>query len=261
VSIRPILSQIIKKRRPFKIIKPSVAAITILFCLFTQSLLAESFPENFSAHYLVNKGSINVGKTHRKLEFKDSRYIFESITTPRGIAKLFTSGKVVERSIWNYHNEQMRPMQYMYKNTGSKNKRDVTLNFDWKKNNVTNIINGDPWKMDLSPGILDKLLYQLAIMADLSDDKNQLLYKVADGGKIKTFAIKVEGTETIKTELGTFETLKVVRKEDKRTTTLWCAQVLNYLPVQIRQTKQDGSEVTAKLYAAEGFDWQPKTAD
>lgn len=255
--IRPFLSQITINRRPFNNIKSSVATIIIAFCLPTQNLPAKPFPENFSAHYLVNKGAINVAKTHRKLEFKDSRYIFESVTTPRGIAKLFTNGKVVERSIWNYHNERMRPIQYMYQNTGSKSKRDVTLNFDWEKNNVTNIINGDPWKMDLSEGILDKLLYQLAIMADLSDDKNHLLYKIADGGKIKTLDIKVEGTETIKTDLGTFETLKVVRKESNRTTTLWCAQVLNYLPVQIKQIKKDGSEVTAKLYAVEGFDWQP----
>ena len=69
--------------------------------------------------------------------------------------------------------------------------------FDWDKNRVINIINGDPWHMAATPGLLDKLLYQLKIMRDLSNGVKNLHYRVADGGKIKDFQLQILGQEVV----------------------------------------------------------------
>ena len=222
-----------------------------------QAKPAGTEPTPFTAKYKVTKGIMSVGSTKRTLKDEgNGYYVFESVTEPGGIAKLFTTGKVVERSFWRFQNNKLVPHEYTYTNSGDQ-KRDVKLEFDWDNYKVTNIINGDPWTMDIAEETLDKLNYQLAIMYDLSQGKNKLLYQVADGGKMKTYDIKIEGEVRLVTELGTFNTLKIVRSTENRTTIMWCAKELQYLPVKIEQKKKDGS-VTAELVDVSGIPYTSK---
>lgn len=196
---------------------------------------------------------MSVGSTHRKLEDKgNGYYIFESVTKPGGIAKLFTSGKVVERSYWRLLDNKLVPQEYEYTHSGDK-KRNVKVKFDWDNNKVTNTVNGDPWTMDVEEETLDKLIFQLAVMYDLSQGATLLMYQVADGGKTKTYNIDIVGEERVVTELGTFNTIKVVRTNNDRTTTMWCAKELQYLPAKIEQQKKDDSAVTAELVDLKGI--------
>lgn len=215
---------------------------------------AQQTPVPFTAEYKVTKGIMSVGTTTRKLQHHgNGYYTFESITKPGGIAKLFTSGQVVERSNWRWMDNKLIPQEYDYDNSGDQ-KRKVKLIFDWEKNEVTNIINGDPWTMELEEDTLDKLIYQLAVMYDLSDGVKQLSYKVADGGKMKTYTIEIAGEERLVTELGTFNTIKVVRTYNERTTIMWCARELQYLPARIEQRKNDDGPITADLVAITGIE-------
>ena len=151
----------------------------------------------------------------------------------------------------------MRPLEYTYQNTDVDRKREVKLIFDWPKQTITNVINGDPWQMELVPEVLDKLLYQLSLMIDLADGKKFMQYIVADGGKIKTYQMHVTGEDSVEMELGKFEVLIVTRKGKNRTTTLWCARELNFLPVKILQEKTDGSRIVAELYKIQGINLPP----
>ncbi len=228
--------------------------------LFASSLaLAETTearnisPTPFTAIYRVTKGIMSVGTTKRSLKATgDDNYLFESITKPGGIAKLFTSGKVIERSYWRLVDNKLVPQMYEYINS-SDNKRNVTVKFDWENNKVTNTVNGDPWSMEIEDETLDKLIYQLAIMYDLSQGQTRLLYQVADGGRSKTYDIKNKGPERVISELGVFDTIKISRTSNDRTTTMWCAENLQYLPVKIEQKTDDGS-VTAELIELSGIE-------
>ena len=227
--------------------------LTVLFSVHSFATAAQ-VPTPFTAHYQVTKGVMSVGSTRRTLQDKgNGQFMFESVTKPGGIAKLFTRGKVVERSHWRLHDNKLVPHEYTYQNS-SDQKRDVKLLFNWEQYEVTNIINGDPWKMELEENTLDKLLYQLAIMYDLSEGKTSLLYKVADGGTMKTYDIKITGIERVSIDLGDFDTVKVVVSKSKRQTTLWCAKELQFLPVRIEQRKKDDDvPVTANLIELEGI--------
>ncbi|WP_455207967.1 DUF3108 domain-containing protein [Kaarinaea lacus] len=217
------------------------------------ALLAEQSPTPFTAHYQVTKGVMSVGRTTRTLQDKgNGNFVFESITKPGGIAKLFTSGKVVERSYWRWHENNLVPYEYIYQNS-SDQKRDVKLIFNWQDFEVTNIINGDPWTMELEDNALDKLLYQLAIMYDLSAGKDSLIYKVADGGTMKTYEVVISGNERLAIDLGVFDTIKVIITKNNRQTTLWCAKKLQYLPIRIEQRKEDDGPITANLIELEGI--------
>jgi len=222
--------------------------------LLTGSATAEHQPKLFTAYYTVSKGIMPIGTTKRSLKKnKSGHYVFESLTKPEGIAKWFIKGNVLERSTWSFDSKQFIPREYEYNNSGSDKRRNVKLVFNWGKKQVTNIINGDPWTMPLDTGTLDKLLYQLVVMYDLTDNKTPLLYQVADGGKLKSYELAIGGEEKLQTELGTFDTVKISRIGKKRKIIFWCAKVLDYMPVRIQQQKQGASKFTADLVKLEGI--------
>jgi hypothetical protein len=222
--------------------------------LFNPAALGGQTPTPFTAHYQVTKGVMSVGRTTRTLRDNGKgEFIFESVTKPGGIATLFTRGKVVERSHWRWQDNNLVPYEYIYQNS-SDQKRDVKLIFNWQSLQVTNIINGDPWTMQLEENTLDKLLYQLAIMYDLNAGKENLSYKVADGGTMKIYDVAIGGKEKLAIEMGVFDTIKVVITKNNRQTTLWCAKKLQYLPVRIEQQKEeDDGRITADLIELEGI--------
>ena len=230
-----------------------------LMPLFGDSLAAP-LPETFTALYKVKKAGITIGETRRELSRKNNQgngqYLFESVTRPNGVAKLFTNGQVVERSHWAFHQNKPRPSHYTFFNSGSKKKRRVNLDFDWDTNQVTNTINNEPWSMPLEHGTSDKLLYQLRIMQDLPAMTSYLRYPVADGGKLKYYIINIVGKERVRTPLGIFDTVRLRHVKGKRTTTLWCARELGYLPVRIEQRKNDESPVVAVLSSVKGISKQ-----
>lgn len=232
--------------------------ITGLFFISSHAF-AIKLPENFSATYTVSKGIIVLASTTRKLSTSENgEFIFESISKPSAFGKMFAEGEVIERSTWTYFDDYPRPLIYTYQNTDPSKEREVKLVFDWNKKTVTNIINGDPWKMELENGVQDKLLYQLSIMLDLERKSTSLEYRVADGGTLKAYGAQIAGKGVIETPAGTFDTIKVERKSDSRTTTFWCAPELNYLPVLIEHKKNDGGRIEARLRDFTGFNRHPR---
>lgn len=233
-----------------------VPVALILQTISASSWATEKQPSftQFTAYYKIMKAGISVGETKRSVEsINDDTFIFKSETNPGGFLSWISDAYVMEQSIWKLNNNDMRPLEYTYKNTNDNKTRTVQLLFDWHKNRVTNIINGDPWHMKLVPGLLDKLLYQLKMMQDLINGNRELKYAVADGGRIKDYAFNIMGEETLETDLGRFSTLKLKRTTDIKTTTWWCVEQLAFLPIKIQREKKDGSRVTAILHKLEGI--------
>ena len=113
-----------------------------------------------------------------------------------------------------------------------------------------------PWQLKIEQNTLDKLVYQLALMSDLADNKTLLNYRIADGGKLKDYKIKILDEEIITTPLGRINTIKLTRERVRskgRETTLWCAPALNYLPVKLEHTEKGGSIFTAVLRRLKGI--------
>ncbi len=226
--------------------------LVIAFVLMGVARAEPSLPESFSVTYTLNKGPLTLAEMTRKLyKNNEGHYVYESYSKPIGYARWFTDSTLLEKTEWIYHEGQLRPINYSYDRNSSKRERHVKLKFDWNKMRVTNDINNDRWSMTIPTGTLDKLLYHLAVMHDLKQGNTSLDYKVADGGTLKSYAFNNLGKETIKTGLGTFNTIKLERP-GKRDTILWCAEELNYLPVKIVQ-EEDGSQLTLTLKSFSGL--------
>lgn len=234
-------------------LSPLLLAATTLLGAFNYGHAA-GLPEKFDATYTLTVGPLTLAEMTRKLYPKgDGSYVYESYSKAAGYARWFTKSVLVERSEWKYEKQQLRPLSYSYDRTGDSNKeRHVKLVFDWVNSRVTNIINNEPWKMELPAGTLDKLLYQLAVVNDLQQGRRtKLEYNVADGGSMKNIRFEILGEERIKTALGEFDTLKV-KTEGARTTTLWCAKTLGYLPVLIEQ-HDDRGQALLKMTGLSGI--------
>ena len=247
---------------------PSKSALikitTLLLCIFVASNGAASpgksslpISDNFSVEYVLEAGLFTIGKTRRSLSvLENGLYVFESYTWPAGMLSVFYQGDLTERSVWKYKDRLAVPIEYSYKDTNKKKERDVVLTFDWDRLVVTNNINGEPWEQDIEPGTQDKLLYQVSIMLDLTNNnrRKSLAYTVADGSKkIRYYDAKIQGKETIKTPAGKFKTIRIHRDDGKRVTTLWCAPALDYLPVRILHYKKGETKVNAYLTKVEGL--------
>jgi hypothetical protein len=85
---------------------------------------------------------------------------------------------------------------------------------------------------------------QLALLMELRDGKTTFRYPVAIRGRVKRYHFEVVGEENTELDIGTFRTLKLERKDDKKDKSwIWGAPELDYLPVRFLKQKKSGVKV------------------
>ena len=226
----------------------------LLFLLSAAAVAAE--PPPFDATYSLSRNGIHLGANRLQLERNGDAWRYASTITPGGLISLFVADTVEEESHWRLHDGAIRPLSYRYHRFGGKKERRVELSFDWNDRQVVNDVGGDRWSMAIPAGTLDKLVYQVAIMLDLGRGERKMTYAIADGGRLKHYHLKVTGEETLETPLGPLRTLRVERTKEssKKTTRLWCAPELRYLPVKIEQVKKEGETLRMTIESLQGME-------
>ncbi len=195
-------------------------------------------PGSFTATYNLHYDDLKIGIMERKFTHdKDGSGTFESNGKLTGLAALFRKDKITESSRWEIRDGQLQPLAYNYMRSGGKKEKTEQHLFDWKSNKVSSTTKDGKKDQDLKAGLLDKLLYQLAMM-EITDPKAGLSYELIDGTNLKTYQFEFQGEETLSTPMGKIKTVKFLRvrsKKDgsKRSTILWCAPSLHYLPVRV----------------------------
>lgn len=213
----------------------------LLFC-FSHAAFASDIPD-FSANYLVKLNGIQAGELKRTLTTDDNgQRRFSSVSQAKGVFSFFKPDVIEENSVWTLEKDRVTPHEYLYLRTGGKKEKYLRMLFDWPNKQVSIDDKEHPWQLKIKKGVLDKLVYQISLMRDLDKGIEQIDYRIADGGRLKTYTIQVLGTEIITTPLGQIETIKLTRQREKpndRETTLWCAPALNYLPVKLEHVEDD----------------------
>lgn len=231
-------------------LKSYILAFVSLFPAVGNVQAGPVFPSPFKAEYSLHSKGLEVAHIERVFRpLADGTYIYESNSHTVGMLALFRDDRITERSHWRLTDDGFRPLEYRYKHRGSKKNRDVHIEFDWADKKVRMQVNDNHWQMALEPETLDKMLYQLAVMRDLQLGLDSFNYRVADGGRMKSYNFETFGNESVQTPYGDFQTLKVERfREDReRETILWCAKKLDYLPVKVVNIEPDGLKTTALL--------------
>lgn len=234
---------------------------TLFFALFLVSapLVAdEQVPTSFKATYKLYYSGMEVAETERSISKSgngNNEYIYRSESRTIGLASVFRKDHIVEESIWRVTGQQLYPLDYSYVRFRGEIDREVNIHFDWENNLIKSKVNKKTREIPLTSGVLDKLLYQYAIMRDLQNGDFPETYTIAEGSKMKTYYFKHMGEDKINTPLGDFDTIKVehIKPNDERKLVFWCAPELNYLPVKIEHTEEDGKVTTAVIHKLAGL--------
>lgn len=219
------------------------------------AVASQAVPERFQAVYRVEYGGVTVGKTFWNLSpVGDDRYLFESLSTASGFWSFLFSGERLERSLWTWNGDRIRPLEYRYQRTDRAG-REVLIHFNWEQNTALNTQKGRTWALDVEPGTLDKLVYLLALMQDLQQGRSEVEYTIADGGRLKTYKILNLGSERLQTPMGELDTVKLRRHvtSGKRRTTVWCAPNLSYLPVKVEHVEKNGDTGVMLIESVKGL--------
>lgn len=235
--------------------KLHLAIPALLSALASTLAFADPQVTHFTAEYTMSRGNITIGEVERSLRSAgNGKLSFTSDMHATGFVASFVKDEVSERSLLSYAGTQLKPDSYTYNKSGGKKSRHLNLSFDWAKGLVQNTVAGKEWELPLVEGAQDKLSYQLAIMNDLQRGATELVYPIADKNKFKTYRFKVAGKETLETAMGSLETVRVERivETDGKSTTLWCAPSLNYLPVRIEQNEK-GDEYSMAIRSVSGL--------
>ncbi|KAA0875150.1 DUF3108 domain-containing protein [Nitrincola tapanii] len=219
---------------------------TLVFAsLISPSLLAASLTP-FKATYTheLNAGISVSGEAVRELSQTENGDWLLAIEASAMVAS------IKETTRFTAKDHQIQPLEYDYQRRVLGKRRAAHLSFDWDSGKVTTDIDNKPWKMNIQPGVHDKLSYQMQLPLDLAQGAKQMRYEVADGGQIQTYQFKVVGEEQIQTPMGDFTAIKVARDRgegSERETYLWLAPALDYMVVRLHQIESDGKEYSLLL--------------
>lgn len=220
--------------------------LALLFSLCsTNAFAAKHSVPLFKAEYKLTHNKIEIGRVALSVTpLESGQYQLKSATETSGILAFVRDDDVLETSLFELTEEHIRPLSYHYQQAlGNKNK-NISLQFNWQKNTLTNSSQGHDWTLALTKGVLDKAVMQVALMLDLNNATTPMLrYEIADGGKLKTYAFSRLGTEKIDIGGTEYDTVKLARQKGTKPliTYYWCAPELHNLPILLQREKSYGT--------------------
>ena len=232
-----------------------VRALLVAMLMALPLVEATAFPDRFEASYTLHAGDLEVGTTRISLSpMSDGRFEYTTLSRTTGVASLLGKREIRERSVWEPAGSQIRSLRYEYERRGTKERR-VEVIFDWSSGRVTNHVNGESWQMEVPDPTFDRQSHLLALMRGLASGAEPASYRVADGGKLKTYRFSHLGREHVSTAFGSVDTVVVERTLPgaSRRTTFWFAPSFGYLPVQIEH-REDSSSIVGRIRAVSGFE-------
>ncbi|ANF82538.1 hypothetical protein A3K93_10280 [Acinetobacter sp. NCu2D-2] len=206
--------------------------------VFTAALTGQAFAMSpFQASYQFSYNGKNVGSATRTLSHSGNNWTYVFAAKAAGIASAtetshftFNNGKISSSSFSRtskvlVHNNTMSIKFNPSSKTINTKKDDKARSFAWRSD------------------VLDELNAELQIREDLKSSGLKSSYHLADAKEIESRRFVKSGTENVKTNYGTFSTIKVVMKHDKpgRETIFWLAPKLDYLPVKVTHVDKKSS--------------------
>lgn len=191
-------------------------------------------PAPFEAVYRISGMGVTLAEGKVRLRHTESGYVYERETSVQGLASLFRSDEVSERSVGRFEGARPVPLQYEYLLKAEGKDRNERIVFDPRGATATDSYKGKTTTLDLPPLYQDRASQELALIADLQAGETRLEYAVVERHKLKDYGFEIVGEEQLEVPFGRFRTLKlrVLRDTDKRSTELWVAPELGYLPVR-----------------------------
>jgi len=200
----------------------------------------------FSAHYLADWKSINVGTSDLELkqDAEPGHFVYTWTITARGIFRLYRD-QVTQKSWLSINADHVRPDKYRAED----GKSSVNLDFDWDAGRVRGTSEDKAVDLKLKDGIQDVMSIQVEVMLDLKIGNLPKTFQIIDKDKPKEFIYNQEGTANIRTALGQLDTVIVSSQQSghNRILRMWFAPSLGFVPVQAERTRDGKLEFAMRI--------------
>lgn len=220
----------------------------ILFVIPFQ-LSASPLFDGFTAEYEVFHNGTFLGISKRRLVTREQgkKLDYASTTIPKGLISIFFSDQYMEHSLIERTATGLRPIQYDYQQTGGKTETAFQAKFDWLKRTINMTSQSKPVK--LVKGSQDLLSFQLAIINGLQHGKKYFKFHIVDHKRIRLQKLKYSLTVKMPSSMGEIDVVKLDHVDSKTDYhfNFWCAKQLDFLPILIRKTKQNGKVTELRL--------------
>jgi hypothetical protein len=234
-------------------LKPCLLISTLATALLTSNAQADgAVPRPFSATYAVSYRGIGAGTITFTFSQDPTtgRYIYETRPNPGTLARLFVSKAAVERSVMEIDATGTRPIEWQLDDGKSGKDADGELRFDWSRNTVTGVVEGEPVNLTAEPGTQDRSSIQIAVTTALLRGVEPGTIPLIDDNRIKHYLYTKKEQATVDSALGKLDTVIYESTREggsSRTSRFWMAPSLEYLPVRAEQIRKGKVETVMVL--------------
>jgi hypothetical protein len=213
----------------------------------------------YTATYAAEYKGKNLGTSEFKVthDTAQNTYEFTSTTIAKGIlGKLAAPNPTVQRSVFTVVGGKIRPSEYWYKDGSRKADGDKHIQFDWDRHVATVSDKNGRREVSLDDISLDDGSLYVAVMQDLIINGKPGQYRIADSEQAKTYGFVDKGEAETDTGIGKLATHCYIRHSEgsSRSTYLWVAPSLEYLPARIESRKDDEVQTALTLMSVEGIE-------
>lgn len=227
-------------------------ALLLIGLVLTPCVQAAGPLPQYEAIYEVSRGNVGGESVMQLSPMDGDRWEFKSHLRTTGLLSLVLRIEIEETSRFTLEQDNLVPLQHLYRFHGGSKNRDFTLDFDWIDRRVHGTVRGEPAEAPLDAGAVDRHAMIPALMLELAGDEPRFpqRYIVIDRARIRHFEVFISGEETLDTGAGRYDTLRVVQQrldDETRRFVSWNAPELDYIPVRIESQDDEGRTVTMIL--------------
>jgi hypothetical protein len=204
----------------------------------------------FNADYQVKRNGKELGRATLTLRpAGDGTWEFSQRTEgTKGMASLL-GVDVTEQSTFRWRDGMPEGLDYRYAQHTALKSRQRSTRFDWTAHEARSRDGKRDWTAPLDESAMDRNLVTIALMAALKAGAHELSFAVVDKDRVSAQRYVRGARESLSLPAGRIEAVRIDRQREnsRRTTTLWLAPRLDWLPVQIEQVEKNGETITLQL--------------
>jgi hypothetical protein len=224
------------------------AMLALFLAVSAAGAAEDSGIATYQATYRAEYKGKNVGTAQWSVVYHadGDTYEFNSQTRTKGLLKLVSPNPAIERSVFRVENGKIVPLEFWFEDGSRKGDDNFHLVFDWERNIAIASRTDGRHELATPAGTLDRGSLQVALMRDLALTGKVGRYRFADDDSVTEYIYDDEGETTTDTGIGKLTTraLKQHREGSSRTTYLFMAPELRFLPARIEQHR-NGEVLTA----------------
>lgn len=213
-------------------------------------------PVEYLAEYEVRYKGRRVARAVFSLTDEDGSYIFESSTQARGLLRLASPNPAIEHSRFTVEGSAIVPLDFRFEDGSRKGEDNYSIDFAGDDGMIR--IDGPNGQLAIpvEAGLLDRGSLQVALMQDLGACRTPTTYRFVDDDGVREYEYARLEDRTTETGIGEIRTLRLSQQREgsSRTTILWLAPELAYLPVRIEQIRNGETETVFTLEDVSGIE-------